>query len=203
MKLPPLLSLRSFEAVARLRSVTRAAEELCVSRSAVSQQIHNLEQWLGVPLIEPNGRGIRLTEAGESYKLDVCQAFSTLHAGTQLLRDHTGSTVRVSCAPIFATAWLMPQTHDFWTQHPDVQLAVRYTPVPDVPDPATIDVAIQDGGRRQYRDFVVRPILKSVAFPFASPEYLQRVGYKDLGDLAKLNLLHFIDRSTWRQWLLS
>src|SRR5438309_8802420 len=114
MRLPPFPALRSFEAVARIGSVTRAAEELCVTHSAVSQQIHKLEEWLGVQLLERNGRGIRLTEAGERYKVKVCEAFTLIHAETELLRKQKDSPlVHVSCLPMFAVSWLMPQIHDF------------------------------------------------------------------------------------------
>lgn len=98
MKLPPLQALCSFEAVARMRSITRAAEELCVSHSAVSHQIRKLEEWMGLPVIERNGRGIRLTEAGERYKVTVCEAFNMIHRETELLRQTEGSLLlRVSC----------------------------------------------------------------------------------------------------------
>src|SRR5437773_1023720 len=110
MTLPPFPSLRSFEAVARIGSVTQAADELCVTHSAVSQQLRKLEEWLGIQLVERSGRGIRLTEAGERYKAKVCEAFNLIHGETELLRKHKGSPlVRVSCLPMFAVSWLMPQ----------------------------------------------------------------------------------------------
>jgi LysR family glycine cleavage system transcriptional activator len=201
MKLPPLPSLRAFEAVARTGSVSRAAEELCVSQSSVSQHIQKLEDWLGIELIERMGRGIRLTGAGESFKAKVSEAFNAIHAGTELLRTRKGS-VTVSCTSGFAASWLLPRMDDFWDKHPDVQLAIEVWQS-GTPDPATVDIAVLPGDPRRFPDFVAMPILDSVTFPFASPDYLKRVGYRDLNDLPRLTLLHNGDRVTWRKWLSS
>jgi len=202
MKLPPLQSLRSFEAVARMLSVTRAAEELCVSHSAVSHQIRKLEEWIGISLVERNGRGIRLTEAGERYKLKVCEAFDGIHSETELLRQR-GSTpmVRVSCLPMFAVAWLMPQMHDFWGKFPDIQVAIQYARAAKILDPAAVDVAIQHGNPSDFPDFVAIPLLDGTTVPVASPDYLQRNNYHDPTDLARLTLLHDDDRKFWGLWL--
>ncbi|MCC8946649.1 LysR family transcriptional regulator [Bradyrhizobium sp. Arg62] len=197
-------SLRSFEAVARLCSMMRAAEELCVTQSAVGQQIRKLEEWFGLPLIERSGRGIRLTEAGERFKVTVCEAFNLIHGEAQLLRRHDGSPlVRVSCASTFATSWLLPQMHNFWAKHREVQLAIQYSQKSNAPDPTTVDVAVRMGRAGQFPNFVAKPILESATFPFASPDYLQRVGYNDLSDLPRLTLLHNGGHNAWRDWLLS
>lgn len=202
MKLPPLQALRSFEAVARMRSVTRAAEELCVSHSAVSHQIRKLEEWMGMALVERSGRGIRLTEAGERYKVKVCEAFNMIHGETELLRQREASPlIRVSCLPMFAVCWLMPQMHDFWGKHPDIQVAVQYSRAENTIDPAKVDVAVQHGNSSDFPDFVAMPLLEGLTIPVASPDYLAQVGYTDLNDIARLTLLHDADRSFWRMWL--
>ncbi len=202
MKLPPLQSLRSFEAVARMLSVTRAAEELCVSHSAVSHQIRKLEEWIGMALVERNGRGIRLTEAGERYKLKVCEAFESIHAETELLRQHSSSPmVRVSCLPMFAVAWLMPQMHDFWGKFPDVQVAIQYARASKSLDPNAVDVAIQHGNPSDFPDFIAIPLLDGTTVPVASPDYLQRNNYQDPTDLARLTLLHDDEQRFWALWL--
>ncbi|MEY9104488.1 LysR family glycine cleavage system transcriptional activator [Bradyrhizobium yuanmingense] len=202
MKLPPLQALRSFEAVARRGSVTRAAEELHVSHAAVSYQLHKLEEWIGLPLVERNGRGIRLTEAGERYKLKICAAFGTIHDETELLRGRqTSPLVRVSCLPMFAVSWLMPQMHDFWGKHPDIRVAIQYSRMTDRIDPATVDVAIRYGNLDEFPDFLAMPLLEGLTIPVASPEYLQHVGYKDMNDLPRLTLLHDDSRIGWQEWL--
>lgn len=203
MKLPPLHALRSFEAVARTGSVTRAAEELCISHSAVSHQIRKLEEWLGLLLVERSGRGIRLTDAGERYKAIVCEAFAAIHADTELLRKRKGAPlVRVSCLPLFAVSWLMPQMHDFWVKYPNVEVAIQYSRFSETMDPASVDVAVRHGILGDFPDFVAMPFFEGVTAPFASPDYLQRAAYRDLDDIRKLRLLHDDwKRNGWRKWL--
>lgn len=185
-----------------MRSVTRAAEELCVSHSAVSHQIRKLEEWMGMPLVERSGRGIRLTEAGERYKINVCEAFNMIHRETELLRQREASPlVRVSCLPMFAVCWLMPQMHDFWGKHPDIQVAIQYCRASNPIDPAIVDVAVQHGNSSDFPDFVAMPLLEGLTIPVASPDYLQQVGYTGIRDLPRLALLHDADRSFWRMWL--
>jgi LysR family glycine cleavage system transcriptional activator len=202
MKLPPLQSLRSFEVVARLLSVTRAADELCVSHSAVSHQIRKLEEWIGITLVERHGRGIRLTEAGERYKVRICEAFESIHAETELLRQRNITPmVRVSCLPMFAVAWLMPQMHDFWGKFPDVQVAIQYARAARTPDPDAVDVAIQHGNPSDFPEFIAVPLLDGTTVPVASPEYLRRNNYQNPTDLARMTLLHDDEQRFWSSWL--
>ena len=126
-RLPPLHALRAFEAVARLGSVTLAADDLCVTHSAISHQLRQLEEWLGIRLIERSGRGIVLTSAGEVYRTSVCEAFARLAEGTKLLeRSPDRASVRVGALPMFATSWLLPRMRLFWAQHPDIDVTVSY-----------------------------------------------------------------------------
>nr|VXZ85719.1 Gcv operon activator [Klebsiella pneumoniae] len=94
MKLPPLNALRCFEAAARLLSLKLAASELCVTPSAVSQQIARLEETLNVPLFIRTPRRLQLTAVGEIYLRAVQPAFHQIAAATQRLqvpRDQKGS----------------------------------------------------------------------------------------------------------------
>ena len=84
--LPPLSALRSFEALARLGSVTQAASELHVTHSAISQQIRQLEEMLGVVLFVREGRGLRLTEDGRLYALQVRIGLTELTEATRLIQ---------------------------------------------------------------------------------------------------------------------
>lgn len=200
--MPPIQSIRAFEAVARLGSVTAAAEELFVSHSAISHQIHKLEDWFAIPLMERHGRGIRLTDAGERYKISVCQAFKLIHAETDLLKRQRNATqVRVSSLPMFAVSWLMTQMHEFWAKHPDIQVALHYSRGTMQIDPETTDVAIRYGRPGDFPGFIAMPLLEGSAIPVASPLYLERTGYRSLKDFEKLNLLHDDDRDYWTMWL--
>lgn len=117
--LPPLAALRCFEAVARLGSVTRAAQALHVTHSAVSQQVRQLEDLLGLSLFEREGRGLRLSENGRLYALQVRHALQGIGEATRALRvrPRAGELV-VAVVPSFGLHWLLPRLPRFQAQHP-------------------------------------------------------------------------------------
>ena len=124
-RLPPLSSLRVFEAAARHNSFRKAADELNLTASAVSHGIQTLENWLGVELFYRESRGLRLTAAGEIYAPFVNQALSVLAKATEQLpgREATG-TLSVSCAPTFASKVLLPRLEKFIAQYPDIRVTI-------------------------------------------------------------------------------
>jgi len=125
-RLPPLSSLRVFEAAARHNSFRKAADELNLTASAVSHGIQTLESWLGVELFLREARGLRLTGAGETYAPLVNQALSALAKATDQLpgRKATG-TLAVSSAPTFANKILLPRLERFAVQFPDIRVTIN------------------------------------------------------------------------------
>jgi LysR family transcriptional regulator, glycine cleavage system transcriptional activator len=124
-RLPPLSSLRVFEAAARHNSFRKAADELNLTASAVSHGIQTLENWLGVDLFHRESRGLRLTGAGEVYAPMVNQALSLLARATDQLPGRTPTgTLSVSSAPTFAYKILVPRLEKFAAQFPDMRLTV-------------------------------------------------------------------------------
>ncbi|MDQ7975201.1 MAG: LysR substrate-binding domain-containing protein [Rhodocyclaceae bacterium] len=117
--LPPLQALRCFEAVARLGSVTRAAQALHVTHSAVSQQVRQLEELLGLSLFERAGRGLRLSENGRLYAMQVRAALQGIGEATRALRirPRAGELV-VAVVPSFGLHWLLPRLPRFLVLHP-------------------------------------------------------------------------------------
>jgi LysR family glycine cleavage system transcriptional activator len=124
-RLPPLSSLRVFEAAARHNSFRKAADELNLTASAVSHGIGTLENWLGVELFHRQSRGLRLTGAGEVYAPLVNQALSVLAKATEQLpgRKATG-TLSVSSAPTFANKILLPRLEKFAAQFPEIRVSI-------------------------------------------------------------------------------
>jgi len=124
-RLPPLSSLRVFEAAARHNSFRKAAQELNLTASAVSHGIQTLESWLGVELFHRGARGLRLTGAGEIYAPLVNQALSLLAKATDQLpgRKATG-TLSVSSAPTFANKILLPRLEKFTARHPNIRVTI-------------------------------------------------------------------------------
>lgn len=107
---PPIASLRSFEAVARLGSVTLAAKELHVTHSAISQQIKMLEEMVGVKLFIRNGRGVQLNEEGRLYALQVREALNHIADATRLVQvKPRKQELTLAMVPSFGCHWLLPR----------------------------------------------------------------------------------------------
>lgn len=124
--LPPLASLRAFEAAARHLSFRAAAEELSVTQSAVSHQIAELERRLGVPLFVRTSRRVELTEAGALYQPYVREAFDRIAQGTSLVT--LGAPARELDVQVYVTVavrWLIPRLYSFTSAHPDVKVRLN------------------------------------------------------------------------------
>jgi LysR family glycine cleavage system transcriptional activator len=121
--IPPLLSLRVFEAAARLGSFARAAEELEISAGAVSQHIRAIEDFAGQPLFRRLGRGVELTEAGKNALAHAGTAISEMvHAGRAMRAATRGRRISLSTAPSFASKWLIPRLSAFQDAYPDIEV---------------------------------------------------------------------------------
>ncbi|MEJ0019557.1 MAG: LysR substrate-binding domain-containing protein [Acetobacteraceae bacterium] len=125
LRLPPLSSLRMFEAAGRHQSFKRAAAELNVTASAVSHGIVALEQTLGVELFVRHARGLALTPEGADYLAYVSEALSLIAIGTERLPNHRAArSIAVSCAPTLASRWLLPRLRGFSSRWPSVNVSV-------------------------------------------------------------------------------
>ncbi|MEJ0039526.1 MAG: LysR family transcriptional regulator [Gammaproteobacteria bacterium] len=147
-RLPGLLSLQSFEAAARLGTVSHAAKELRLTQSAVSKQLQTLEARLGRSLFTRDNKGMRLTEAGAAYLHDVRVALDTLHRGTEniaIKRERHGA-LKIATLPTFGSKWLIPRLPRFRQAHPNItlELITRLAPFDFSIDP--FDAAIHFGG---------------------------------------------------------
>lgn len=115
--------LRAFEASARLGSFKEAADELCVTASAVSQQVKTLEEQLGVTLFERLPRGLALTEAGQRYAADIRPLLAAIDDATdRLRRSRARSLLRVTLMPPLARRIVLPRLAEFQARHPDIEL---------------------------------------------------------------------------------
>ena len=121
---PPLHLLRAFSTVRRFGGVSRAAEALELTQSAVSKQIRELEDWIGVPLFERTRNRLVLTPAGERYEDAVRAVLARLEAATlELVASDDGvGSLRLASVPTFAAKWLVPRLPAFQQLHPEVTL---------------------------------------------------------------------------------
>src|SRR5579883_2304038 len=151
-RLPPLNALRAFEAAARHLNFSRAADELAVTPGAVSQQIQNLEDYVGVSLFKRTPKGLLLTDAAQTALPALREAFDRLaEAATLLTAAVDGRRLTVSVAPSFAAKWLVPRLGQFEAAHPQVD--VWLSADMEVVDFALgeIDLAIRYGARSEER----------------------------------------------------
>lgn len=191
--------LRCFEAAARHHSFTRAAEELCVTQGAVSQQVKQLEQWLGRPLFVRTPRALTPTPEGERLRLVLRESFEAIAGAlSQLRRRGEAGPVSLSCSPSFAMRWLTPRMGSFFRDHADIGLRVQGEF--QALDRGRmlregIDAAVRfDPGA--YRDVHARRFLDEWLLPVASPAFV--AAHPELrcpADLRGELLLH--DASPW------
>jgi LysR family glycine cleavage system transcriptional activator len=202
--IPPLNPLRVFEAVARLGSFTKGADELHVSQSAVSRQISLLEDYLQVKLFNREQRGISLTEAGRAYQQEIGPAFARIAAATQdLLTQSRGGPVRVRAYTTFVAKWLMRRLPAFQEAYPeiDVQLSTDVTPADFSSD--ELDLAIQFGDGAWPGVHCDR-LFDDCITPVCSPSLLDKPGapLRSVDDLKHHRLLHSRYRKDdWPYWL--
>lgn len=126
VNLPTLAALRAFDAAARHRSFRAAAEELSVTQSAVSHQIAELEQRLGVALFRREHRRVELTDAGALYHPHVRDGLARLEQGTALVTlGSPGRELDVQVYVTVAVRWLIPRLHSFTATHPEVKVRLN------------------------------------------------------------------------------
>lgn len=201
---PPLHALRVFEAAARHLNFRRAADELCVTQAAVSQQIRILEARLGLKLFRRTGRGVSLTSAGRLYLGPIGTAFESISEATRrLTAGYDKQTLTLNVPPTFGIKWLMPRLPAFRERYPwvEVQLVVSIAPVGTLP--AEADAAIWHGRGTWQGVDVHRLFRNDGLIPVCSPKLLR--GAKPLRrpeDLVRHTLLHaYRELDDWPIWL--
>ena len=205
-QLPPLSSLLPFEAAARLQSITKAADELCLTQAAISKQIRVLEENLGTRLFERRNRAIHLTEEGSDLHQVVRASLSELAASSQRIRDsQVTSEIVLRSQQCEALYWLMPRLSDFYQKHPDIELRVGVSTKPIDEADAPFDLALQSIERNRGTAELLH-VAPDEIFPVCSPGYFTGANPpRPLEDLQKCQLLHHHvtpqDWMTWDRWL--
>lgn len=198
----PLNALRAFEAVGRHLHMRHAAEELCVTHSAVSQQVRKLEDLLGVALLQRRNTGLALTPAGGRLLRDISAALNGLLRATERVSlDSEAAELRVVCPTGLASNWLMPKLDGFLSDYREYEL--KLDPIRVFPHdiPGEVDLAITYGKPPVSEDRVTR-LAKAPLLPVASTELLGSMGGEVVAveSLQKQTLIHADDGSEWRLW---
>ncbi|WP_206953887.1 transcriptional regulator GcvA [Trinickia acidisoli] len=199
-RLPPLGAVRAFEAAARHLNFTQAAAELHVTQAAISHQVRQLEQWLGLRLFERRGHALTITAQGRAYLADISVALDRIAAATARVKEGAQAPLRITVLPSFAACWLVPRLDAFRAQHPDIDLKLtaskqRWDGADD-----RFDLGIRSGLGRWpglNAELIARESLSPVCAPSVAsgPPAL-----RELGDLRHVRLLHDTPSDAWRIW---
>jgi len=167
-------ALRAFEAVSRLGSVSKAAEELCVSQGAVSQQLRNLEDHLDRELFIRTPNSFKLSEEGETFASVVQRSLGDIAvAAREVARTETRRGLTISASPIFARNWLIPNLKEFYESFPDVPVVIDKDLAMASFKNDGIDAAIRFSNRKDGFDGLDSVLLFDVqVFAVASPAYI-------------------------------
>jgi LysR family transcriptional regulator, glycine cleavage system transcriptional activator len=188
---PPLHLLPALDAAARWQSFAKAAQELHVTAPAISQQIRQLEDWLGVPLFHRLTRQVRLTEAGVQFAAlarEVLQRYQDGHA--EWLWAHARPRLRLSAAPLVGHELLLPALGAFQAQHPGLDLSLDLDLALADFDAGQVDAAIRFGAGR-WRGLTAWPLIDCLGTVAGHPRVLQAHPVRGVADLRHHTLIHF------------
>ncbi len=207
-KLPPLNSLRAFEAAARHLSFSKAAAELHVTPAAVSQQVKALEAHFSMPLFRRLTRALRLTDAGQAVLPLLGEAFDKLAEADRVLRHRRDDdSLVVSVPPSFGAKWLVPRLGRFRQACPDYEVRLDATDRPADFARESVDLALRYG-RGHYPGLHVDCVLEEFVIPVCAPSLLEgEHPLREPADLEHHTLIHLHwtgepeAAPNWRMWL--
>ncbi len=205
-RLPSLNALRAFEAAARCESFVKAAEELGVTAGAVTQQIRQLEAWLGFPLFRRLAQRVELTEGARNALPKLTRGFDTLgqavqdlRAGQDLHAGHEGRALTIAALPCIAQLWLSPRLAALQAAFPGLQISVSAMEQPPDPRREPHDLALFYLGP-EARPVDALTLGPDMILPVCAPALARRL--TSVSDLAQATLLHdAVWREDWRRWL--
>jgi LysR family transcriptional regulator, glycine cleavage system transcriptional activator len=196
----PIRSIWVFHAAARAGSISRAAEQLGVTPSAVSQQIHALEVQLGLSLMGKNGRRVVLTEAGERYFETITDQIESIAEATATIKGYRSvTTLTVRATPTLSAKWLLPRLSGFLDSHPELEIRVDGTNEPTDFTRELVDVEIRHGDGR-WPGLFVEGMSEESFVPACSPDY-GASGSLTAEDLPNHRLIHSVkSQAQWSRW---
>ncbi|ABZ78613.1 transcriptional regulator, LysR family [Shewanella halifaxensis HAW-EB4] len=202
-KLPPLRALQVFEAAARQSHFSRAAAELCITQSAVSHQVKQLEEHYGERLFKREGRQLRLTSKGELLYRELERIFNELSDLSMQISGDSNDQLRLAVYSSFAIKWLIPRLSDFRRQHPQIKIRLNMiTDDPELSDNVADMFITGQSGQLGYHHHLLH---KERLIPVISPNLLDPDSLA-LDELAKHPLLT-VDEGPlgldWDRWFVA
>jgi LysR family glycine cleavage system transcriptional activator len=201
MRTPSLKAIKTFQIAAKHSSFAVAADELCITPSAVSHQIKTLETQLGLPLFSRSARALALTDAGARYLEQIDDLFMRLDSVTEQLRARYGrNSVRLHVPAYFASEMLLPRLSEFSKLHEGIDLRIETQGVHGRTHAAEADISIVVGSG-PWNGLVAHPLFAQTMVPACSPELLLErpvLRYEDLNQHTLL--VHEARRDDWDRW---
>ncbi|MEP1384712.1 MAG: LysR substrate-binding domain-containing protein [Paraglaciecola sp.] len=206
-KLPTIISLQCFDAVAHHLNMTYAGNALHLTQSAVSRQVKNLEKLIGRELFYRQDNQLTLTPVGEQYAEEVHKMLNSLNAVTQKISSNTEYTktvkLKVVTEPTFAIAWLMPKLNEFYTNYPDIEIDLGTDFESVARNTRRCDFAIL-WGDGDWPHYYAEPLRHDTYFAVCTPKYLRgRKPVKTMREVANFDFIHQSNAmSTTDEWFL-
>ncbi len=198
--LPPLDSLRAFEAAARSGSFSAAAELLNLTHGAISRRVATLEQWLGLRLFERKARGVALTPEGQRLYLRTQEAFALIADTSDRWTEPRGTAVvRLSSIPSVSSLWLMPRLARLEGDEPKLRVSLSIDHSFLDLEAEGVDLALRCG-RGAIPGRVSVKLFEEWCFPIASPALAKALGQGAPERMLQAPLIHDSDASGWRAW---
>ncbi|MBD1557517.1 LysR family transcriptional regulator [Vibrio sp. S9_S30] len=199
--LPTLKSLQVFEAVARNKSFSLAAEELFVTQAAVSHQIKYLEQFLSTQLFTRLGRNLEITADGQALYEHTHSGLQHFRAGiSEITSTKQRQEVVISLSHTFGAQWLSHRLPKFWKQHPNIELLLNYADSPLPPNQTGADISILEGDitTSNWQPTELSLLFHDILYPVAGP--LLGAEISNINKLKKNCLLLLHTDKLWQQW---
>jgi LysR family glycine cleavage system transcriptional activator len=201
MRTPSLKAIKTFQIAAKHSSFAVAADELCITPSAVSHQIKTLETQLGLPLFSRSARALALTDAGARYLEQIDDLFTRLDSVTEQLRARYGrDSVRLHVPAYFASEMLLPRLSEFSKLHDGIDLRIETQGVHGRTHAAEADISIVVGAG-PWNGLIAHPLFAQTMVPAGSPKLLAERPVLRHEDLNQHTLLvHEARRDDWDRW---
>ena len=202
MRTPSLKAIKTFQIAAKHSSFAVAADELCITPSAVSHQIKTLETQLGLPLFSRSARALALTDAGSRYLEQIDDLFMRLESVTEQLRARYGrNSVRLHVPAYFASEMLLPRLSEFSKLHDGIDLRIETQGVHGRTHAAEADISVVCGTGPWNNSLIAHPLFAQTMVPACSPELFSErpvLRYEDLNQHTLL--VHEARRDDWDRW---
>jgi LysR family glycine cleavage system transcriptional activator len=205
-ELPSMTSLRAFEAAARHLSFTKAAVELGMTQGAISQQIKNLEDLIGLDLFVREKNRIKLTETGQEYLVSARAAITELFVATDRVIDRQrGDILTIASLGTYSIKCLVPKLKTFTEANPQISVRIRTMVPSEQAVVSDYDVSIQYGQKQDWPHLIVYPLGQEEFFPVCAPSLVrQKGGLSKPSDLARHTIIRtaspFTLRDDWPVW---